>query len=612
MKRQLKAIAAAAAIIAPVAVMATPASAQPDPNPDIVSLRIIGSQWEEYVPEGAYTVYENELPEEWSISLDSPDADSVRWTVNGLVENQEEEHPYLITNNSADSWEPSDWGPGTYDIMATAFTGPNQTGSSNAFETRLVIEPGTRPSYDFVANAGFDAHDSNPGDGLCAAVVDGEHHCTLRAAVEELNATGGGRIGLKTFIWSYQLELGDLDITTPMGIIGLDNGKPIVDGNDIGRVFDINAPGDLVLLSNLEIRNGNVLDDPVGERTGGNIRVRDTSLWLNISLVKDGAAIRGGGIDFEAGDNPHAAVYVSHSRIENNHATRGSGGGIYSADRLSIEHTEMIENTAIKGGALALTGDGETLLFVNNTMVAHNEAIKGGSGLNIEDAVATINYTTIADNVTRNNDTPWSGPNESGGIWMDNPWNLTLQANALVGNTFSASGQTTLQPADCASPHGTSFKFKPANYVDQPNSVCRVDAFHGFPVATATGVPAYVPSDYPWAYTEYVVSERSPLWGLGIGSDATCPTFDVYGTRRADDGGCTAGAVARAEFRTVDNVEGIEIDVSQAPVVIPTETLPELDTTDLELPDGIGSTLPLDEPQLTLPGTVSIGGFTLD
>ncbi len=611
MKRQLKAIAAAAAIIAPVAIVATPASAQPDPDPDIVSLRIISNRWEEFVYEGSYTIYENELPEEWSIELDSPDADSVRWTVNGVLESEEEEHPYLITRNNADSWEPSDWGPGTYDIMATAFTGPSQTGDSNAFETRLVIEPGTRPGYDFVPNAGFDAHDANPGDGECAAIVDGQSHCTLRAAVEELNATGGGRIGLKDFMWSYELNLGELDITTPMGIFGLHNGRSTILATESHRVFDINSPGDLVLLGGLNIRYGNAQSNPAGEQTGGNIRVRDTSLWINDSHVSGGSAVRGGGIDFERDDEHNSAMYVSYSTIESNHATRGAGGGIYTNQNLAIESSQIVENTGISGAGVAVRGNGDTTLTVNNTMVAHNEAIIGGSGLNIEAAIATIDYTTIADNVTRNNDTPWAGPSESGGIWMDNPWNLTLRANAFVGNTYSRPGETTQRPADCASPHGTSFKFKPGNYVDQPNSVCRVDEFHGTRVATATGIPAYVASSNPWVYSEYVVSERSPLWGLGIGSDAVCPTADVYGTSRADDGGCTAGAVARAEFRTVEISQAVEVDMSDAPIVIPAETLPELDTSNIELPDSIGGASPLDVPQLTVP-TPGIGGFTLD
>jgi len=44
-------------------------------------------------------------------------------------------------------------------------------------------------SHNFVVNATADSPDNNAGDGLCETAIPGE--CTLRAAIEEANATPG-------------------------------------------------------------------------------------------------------------------------------------------------------------------------------------------------------------------------------------------------------------------------------------------------------------------------------------------------------------------------------------------------------------------------------------
>ena len=41
----------------------------------------------------------------------------------------------------------------------------------------------------YVVNSTADSHDQTPGNGVCA---DSSGRCTLRAAVEEVNAGGGG------------------------------------------------------------------------------------------------------------------------------------------------------------------------------------------------------------------------------------------------------------------------------------------------------------------------------------------------------------------------------------------------------------------------------------
>ena len=76
----------------------------------------------------------------------------------------------------------------------------------------------TNPVYD--VNTALDAHDANPGDGICATA---EGACTLRAAIEQNNATPGpqGLWGLiRLPAGAYRLTLDELAVTTTVSILG--------------------------------------------------------------------------------------------------------------------------------------------------------------------------------------------------------------------------------------------------------------------------------------------------------------------------------------------------------------------------------------------------------
>src|SRR5262245_55682549 len=53
---------------------------------------------------------------------------------------------------------------------------------------KLAVVLWSAPALAFVVDSTVDAPDATPGDGLCATTAD---QCTLRAAVEEANASPG-------------------------------------------------------------------------------------------------------------------------------------------------------------------------------------------------------------------------------------------------------------------------------------------------------------------------------------------------------------------------------------------------------------------------------------
>src|SRR5512143_718466 len=81
----------------------------------------------------------------------------------------------------------------------------------------------------FVVNDTADVHDGNPGNGVCQTASPGI--CTLRAAMDEANATSGATIQLPA--GTFTLTLGPLPVQTPTTIVGAGAGVSIVSGNNL-------------------------------------------------------------------------------------------------------------------------------------------------------------------------------------------------------------------------------------------------------------------------------------------------------------------------------------------------------------------------------------------
>lgn len=354
----------------------------------------------------------------------------------------------------------------------------------------------------FTVNSTVDSVDASPGDGSCA---DSLGRCTLRAAIQESNASSGANV-INVPAGTYTLTLGpsddefnfdgaedgfgDLDIYfNDLTIIGAGSGSTIIDGGAIDRVIDINnfsafGPSINVSLQGLTIRNGNAPTSPEGYRQpGGGIQFDGTdnntglatgTLTLNdVRVTSNVAAGIGGGILSIFG-----SLSATNCEISNNRSTNSAGGGLLfdggsgSGSRtLLLTGGRVTGNQATNGtfgnGAGVWAGGNATKTIDHSVITGNTAGVRGGGVFNNAGSLS-LNYNVIVGNISgdptssgfRNNTGPvnidfnWWGCNQgpavspcdraSGALGLGfGPW-LTLSHTATP-NTISPNQSTTLQ-----------------------------------------------------------------------------------------------------------------------------------------------------------------------
>jgi len=244
----------------------------------------------------------------------------------------------------------------------------------------------------FYVTTQTDSNDAVPGDTECSdSTTFG--HCSLRAAIEEVNALpvdGDTQLYAQIYVPAglYKLELGQLVISgcvaapcpsPPSRTVFIDGAGPaetILDGNNTTRVFDITASA-VVMIRGVKIQNGRAVksDDRVfpSHYHGGGIHNHGT-LFLENSVLSGNYA------PFFSGTNP---------------CTSACGGGLYNAGRAElINVTVAFNNADVAGGGIA-----------------------NGIGSNLD-----LHYVTLADNLT----------SEGGGLW--NAGFATLYTTIVANN----------------------------------------------------------------------------------------------------------------------------------------------------------------------------------
>lgn len=227
---------------------------------------------------------------------------------------------------------------------------------------------------DWTVDARDDGVDVAVGDGLCQSAAG---TCTLRAAVQEANASPGADtlwlgspegVGL-----TYRLSLGsgagedlaasgDLDVRQDLLIALVPEQRPGLAeiGSEAGaldRVFDVHAPAKL-RLEQIVVAGGN-LPDPqdlgagVRVRPGAHLRMDHSVLYANFAagngsaLGNEGRSELYGGVVF---DNHHTRTDL----------TLEGGGTLYAGvgAELVVEDTLVIGNANFRGAAITAEGAG--------------------------------------------------------------------------------------------------------------------------------------------------------------------------------------------------------------------------------------------------------------
>ena len=290
-------------------------------------------------------------------------------------------------------------------------------------------DTGTR--YEVTTTA--DTVDDSPGDGRCA---DADGECSLRAAVQEANATdGAARIVLDRARYDLTISgagedtaaTGDLDVTSE---IHIDGNFATVELTDLGdRAFDV-AAGATLGVDKLAVQNG---APPAGDsggayRSAGFLQLDQSSAFYN-TVQGDGAS--GGAIA-----NLGGRLVVERSTLSLNSATRAGGAIEANAGTTNVRGSLLQRNSTGdgpgNGGGLHLTGEG-TVNVINSLVVDNVAAAEGGGLWNSAIGTMTVERSLIERNAANGTDADSGG----GGLYNDGG-SLTVMKSEVNDNTAVA------------------------------------------------------------------------------------------------------------------------------------------------------------------------------
>jgi CSLREA domain-containing protein len=275
----------------------------------------------------------------------------------------------------------------------------------------------------FTVNDSGDAHDANPGDGVCATVGA---VCTLRAAIEEANAlTTCGTININFNAGVSSITAGsELTVTHNLTIDGSSANALTINGNGATRLFTVNN-GATLSLSSLTITGGN------GAGGDGGAVQNNGTLTLNGVTLNANNAVNGGAIRNDG------TVTLINTTMSGNTAT-GNGGGFYNAAgsatlicvTVAYDRSDSDSNGSGSGGGVFVAG-GNVLL--RNTIVSDN--YKGGSPSTTADNIGggTVDSTSSYDLI---------GTGDTSGLVNGTNNNQVGVASAYLGQLINNGGNT--------------------------------------------------------------------------------------------------------------------------------------------------------------------------
>ena len=265
-------------------------------------------------------------------------------------------------------------------------------------------------------NTAGDATDTNTADGICDSSGDSGEQCTLRAAIQQANATAGANTILVpagvyplTIVGAGGIEAGDLDISGELTISGAGANVTTIQGQMADRVFDLLANA-IVTISGVTVKGGSVA---AGD--GGGVRVASTA-----ALTMDGVS------------------------VQENTATSGSGGGIYTSGGLTLSDCAVISNTA----GIETNGGGGIYLYLGtatlrNTTLSGNQTRGNGGGIFNLLGTAYLNNVTVTGNTADSDNDGGDG----GGLW--NSSTFYAKNSVIAANTDLSHAPYHDGVADC-------------------------------------------------------------------------------------------------------------------------------------------------------------------
>jgi CSLREA domain-containing protein len=297
----------------------------------------------------------------------------------------------------------------------------------------------------YTVNSTGDGGDDNPGDGNCrTSLVAG--HCTLRAAIEEANASEGSRI------IQFNLPAGDLTIrprvalpvitgqlvingTTQPGYAG--DPIVIVDGSDLATPLTSGmntAAGSDVTFRGLQIVHFSMH----GIKGEGSMRIENTFSGYNthdgLESISYTDAIAVTVSDSEFSENNASGIGVSNTilTMNNTSANGNGGGGLWAANSdLTISGGSLNDNAAWNGGGMNLTETVHASLY--NVDILNNRSVSTGGGIYMRDgggSELSFWHCTISGNAGA----------QGGGLYQEGGYVNMDPGNTVTDNRADSGG----------------------------------------------------------------------------------------------------------------------------------------------------------------------------
>ena len=349
--------------------------------------------------------------------------------------------------------------------------------------TMMLAVASAAGAATFNVDSKADSPDAELGNGVCAAKAGG---CTLRAAVEEANASSGAStINLPAGTYTLRSadeganfgQSGVLLLGGETTVSGAGLRTTIINGDGKHRIFEVGNKASVTIsgltlreaqggdgaailnrgnlsVSNVLFLQNRAVGDPLVPKSGRGAALFNTNggtASLNSVVALKNSSDGKGGAFF---NDEASTMTIMNGEILGNQSLADSGGGISNSGTLEVTIATIRGNQAMRsGGGIDNIESRAKLLDVE---ITENTAGSGGGGLRSSGELSGHNLTVSANKATTaggllarspgkvalNNVTV--GDNQGGGIAAEKG------ATLKIANTLVARNQSDSKPADCS------------------------------------------------------------------------------------------------------------------------------------------------------------------
>lgn len=230
--------------------------------------------------------------------------------------------------------------------------------------------------------------------------------------------------------------------------------------------------GPVVTLRNVTLANGRTAQ--TGGPSSGLTTDAGTSTALYDSVVRDcDSSVFGGGIQNWGTLDLIRVSVTGNAMPPGGGGVTSTGGGIFSAGRLTVRDSLIADNFATRGGGINVVNSGSSAQIVNST-ISGNHALGGGGGLRVTaNARASISFSTITDNTAA--ESPGADPDDNGGGIFVGSGGVVDLGNTIVAE--NSDGRSTFDAdysPDCYAPTAFSAVSSRDNIIGELTDNCQL------------------------------------------------------------------------------------------------------------------------------------------